>query len=164
MKIGIKALIALGIGITQWSCATHHAAERTMPCNPFKQVTNTAPRIPSVTPSSSSDGALVVGYVADSTTGNALSGAMIRFVRYRGNVAIDTAIAADLDSAGGFAIQLPARGRYRYRVGSVNFGWRRDSIDIQARPETLRVSLGRGPPICDVRVTSDERARLGIKG
>jgi hypothetical protein len=137
-------------------------AERVVPCNPFKFVTNTAPRIPSATPRSSTDGGLVVGYVADSTTGNALSGAMIRFVRYRGNVAIDTTIVADVDSAGGFAIQLPARGRYRYRVGSVNFGWRRDSIDLQARPETLRVSLPRGLPICDVRVTSNERRPLAI--
>jgi hypothetical protein len=118
-------------------------------------VTNTAPRLPSATPSSSSDGVLLVGYVADSTTGNALSWAMIRFVRYRGNVAIDTTIVAGLDSAGGFAIQLPAQGRYRYRVGSANFESRLDSIDVRARAETLRVSLRRGLPMCDFRLTSE---------
>lgn len=159
MKTGIKAIAAVGICVAQSSCSTHRAVERDMSCNrvPFKQVTNTAPRIPSATPSLSSDGALLVGYVADSATGNALSGAMMRFVRYRGNVAIDTPVLADLDSAGGFAIQLPAQGRYRYLIGSVDFETRRDSIDVVTRAETLRVSLRRGLPLCDVRLTSDER-------
>jgi len=116
---------------------------------------NTAPRIPSTTPSLSSDGTLLLGYVGDSATRKALSGALIRLVRYNGSVAIDTSVAYS-DSAGGFAIQLPARGRYRYLVASVNFGSSRDSIDVLTRAETLRVLIP-ATPICDVRVTSDER-------
>jgi hypothetical protein len=132
---------------------THHAAERDVSCT-FKQLMNTVPRIPSAAPGLSSDGTLLLGYVGDSATRKALSGALIRLVRYNGNVAIDTTVGYS-DSAGGFAIQLPARGRYRYLVASVNFGSNRDSIDVLTRAETLRVLI-RGTPICDVRVTSNK--------
>ena len=64
-------------------------------------------------------GTVMVGYVADSATQNALSGAVIT-LRAIDRGAVDTTTAYS-DSAGGFAIQIRARGRYQYSVLAQNF-------------------------------------------
>jgi len=94
-------------------------------------------------------GTIVLGYVADSATHTALSGAVI-VLRAIDRGAVDTTTAYS-DSAGGFAIRIRSHGRYQYTVLAQNFGVARDSIDLRRDAETLRVAMHRGLPLCDVR-------------
>jgi len=94
-------------------------------------------------------GTIVLGYVADSATHTALSGAVI-VLRAIDRGAVDTTTAYS-DSAGGFATRIRSHGRYQYTVLAQNFGVARDSIDLRRDAETLRVAMRRGLPLCDVR-------------
>lgn len=105
-----------------------------------------------MSPPLGSGGLVVVGYVADSATQNALRGAIIRLRAIDPGV-VDTTTAYS-DSAGGFAIQIRTRGRYEYSVLAQNFALRRDSIDLRRGAETLRVVMRRGLPLCNVQQTS----------
>jgi 3-hydroxy-3-methylglutaryl CoA synthase len=97
-----------------------------------------------------SGGTVVLGYVADSATQTALSGALI-VLRAVDRGAVDTTTAYS-DSAGGFAIRIRTRGRYQYSVLAQNFALTRDSIDLRRDAETVRVAMRRGLPLCDVQV------------
>jgi hypothetical protein len=94
---------------------------------------------------------MLIGTVADSTTRHGIRGAVVR-LKSRGPGPLDS-LFAYTDSAGGFAFSRLKAGRYAYSVGSVNFGFRRDSIDVRSGIDTLAVMLRRGPGLCDVRLT-----------
>lgn len=143
----LVAACALG---TACSCAKQYSASSAVSCNPFEQLTSIAATVPRIVSPASSGGAVLLGYVADSATRNGLSGAMVSFIRRAGNGVADTT-ATHSDSAGGFAIRIPVRGRYYYSVRAINFSRVRDSIDVTTDAETVRVVMRRGAPLCNVQ-------------
>lgn len=131
-------------------CRTMAQASTSEDCRPFAQVApeGTPPAVPVVAAGVQPGNAVVVGYVADSTSGRGVGRAVVLLVSFEKR----DSIAAYSDSAGGFTIDRVRPGRYRYTVRSVNFHQRRDSLDVQPGIDTLRVVLTRGPPLCSVKV------------
>jgi hypothetical protein len=128
-------------------------------CEPYAQVApeGTTPRLPSAAPTVLTGSAAVVGYVADSATGRALRGAVVRLAS-GGRTARDT-VFTQSDSVGSFSISGLRPGAYTMSVLSVNFHPLRETLDVREGLDTLRVSLGRGPPICHVRLTWNAHVR-----
>ena len=140
------------------SCARHSASPAVF-CNPFEQLTSHAAKVPLIASTPSNGGAVLLGYVADSATRNALRGALVSLIRRPGNGVADTT-ATSTDSAGGFSMRLPARGHYYYSVRAINFARVRDSIDVTTDAETLRVVMRRGAPLCNVQMTGKRMRRM----
>lgn len=148
----IRCIAFAMCAVSQWSCASQQPGLGRVSCsNPFPQLTTRMAALPSISPPLGSDGVVIVGYVADSATRNALSGAIIR-LRGIDRAVVDTTTAYS-DSAGGFAIRIGTRGRYQYSVLAVNFAVIRDSIDLRRDAETVRVVMRRGLPLCNVQLT-----------
>lgn len=61
-------------------------------------------------------------------------------------------VVTSSDSSGGFQVAGLRPGHYRLSVGSVNFQWLRDSLELSSGVDTLRIALRRGLPLCDVRL------------
>ncbi len=145
-------LLGVWVCVANWSCTRRYSPASGISCNPFQQVTSRAAKVPSVLFPFPSGGAVLLGYVADSVTGNGLRGAELSLIRRASDGSTDTT-ATYSDSAGGFEIHVPVRGRYYYSVRSLNFAMVRDSIEVTIAAETLRVMMRRGASLCDVRLT-----------
>jgi hypothetical protein len=119
-------------------------------CHPFAQVApeGTPLALPVVAADVQQGKAVLIGYVADSTSGRGVGQAVVLLVSFEKR----DSVAAYSDSTGRFTIDGVRPGRYRYVVRSVNFQQRRDSLEVQPGIDTLRVVLTRGPPLCSVRL------------
>ena len=148
MKRFVVAMIVLA------SLGCHRGAVETQArtdCpNPYRLSANAkAASLPGAPAPTASGLATIVGFVADSTSGTGLDGAVVRLTA----LATRDSAWARTDSAGRFAFTALRPGRYRAWAGTANFRVMRDTIDLQPGVDTLRVVLERGLPLCNVRMT-----------
>lgn len=149
MKYGTSVIFVI-VGLC--SCRTVRTNADDSSCrDPFRITGAGTAHVPSLNVPAIAGRATLVGYVADSITGRGLRGGVI-LLRATMPESRDSA-AAYSDSTGGFSIGGLRAGRYQYTVRSVNFSMKRGSIDLRQGIDTLRVSLVRGPPLCNVRMT-----------
>jgi hypothetical protein len=148
---GMRRLTALVCSVCAIvACRTMAKSSPIEDCHPFGQVApeGTPLTLPVVAPGVQQGSAVLIGYVADSTSGRGVRLAAVLLVSFDKR----DSVAASSDSTGRFTIDGVRPGRYRYIVRSVNFQQRRDSLDVRPGIDTLRVVLARGPPLCSVRL------------
>jgi hypothetical protein len=111
----------------------------------YPQLANAAAKLPPLLQPQGGGNSVLVGYVADSTTGHALRGArvLLRAATQRWHDTVYT------DTAAGFVFGSIKGGEYEYIAQAMNFQAAKGSIDISNKAETLRVRLRRAG-LCDI--------------
>ena len=120
---------------------------------------NAAAKLPPLPEPQRAGNSVIVGYVADSSTGHGLSArVLLRPSEQRGLVRWQD--SASTDSTAGFVFSSVKPGKYAYWAMAMNYQGARGSIDISSRAETLRVQLRRAG-LCDIKLVSRSLERPG---
>jgi hypothetical protein len=133
----------------QPSRAVSSGPENVSRCVPeYPQLTNAAANLPPLPRPQGGGYSVLIGYVADSTTGHGLRGARVLLRPAAAPRWHDTVYT---DGAAGFVFSSLNPGKYEYIAQSMNFQAEKGSIDISSKAETVRVRLRRAG-LCNVTV------------
>jgi len=130
---------------------TASGSESVARCMPeYPQLANAAAELPPLPQPQGTGYSVLIGYVADSTTGDGLRGArvLLRPATQRWHDTVYT------DAAAGFVFSSVNAGKYEYIAQAMNFQAEKGSIDMSSKAETLRVRLRRAG-LCDVTAGPD---------